>query len=68
MHAEIKNNFFGGQSYTSVYMFFFISIPSLIFDEKLMLSIMPSLNLHYEQNFFFEFNQSSRINAFAHEL
>jgi len=37
----------------------FLSIPSLIFGEKL--SITASLNLRYEQKLFFEFNQSSRI-------
>jgi len=26
-----------------------------------MLSIMPSLNVHYELNFFFKFNESTRI-------
>jgi len=44
----------------------FISIPSLIFDAKL--SIMPSLNLRYELNFFFEFNQFTiELYAFVNE-
>jgi len=44
----------------------FISIPCQIFGEKL--SIMPSLNLRYELNFFFEFNQSTiELYAFVNE-
>jgi len=37
----------------------FISIPSMIFDEKIKHN--ASLNLRYELKFFFEFNQSTTL-------